>query len=123
MVPGSPVDVWAAESYLMSHSKTQSRRENGFHEHDLVVTVIGSSFNFHELPWDYAAAMHFIGPQLVEFAKTKYLGKSFKVVVLSGNSTDGHSSVFQVLQIFHDSLNKTHGKSCDCPYKMLFGLP
>ncbi|MQL84143.1 hypothetical protein Taro_016659 [Colocasia esculenta] len=95
VVPGSPVDVWAAESYLMSHSKVQSRRDNGFHEHDLVVTVVGSSFNFHELPWDCVAAMRLIGPQLVEFAKTNYLGKSLKVVVLTGNSTNGHSSAFQ----------------------------
>ncbi|MQM02857.1 hypothetical protein Taro_035631 [Colocasia esculenta] len=102
VVPGSPVDVWAAESYLMSHSKVQSRRDNGFHEHDLVVTVVGSSFNFLELPWYCVAAMRLIGPQLVEFAKTNYLGKSLKVVVLTGNSTNGHSSAFQSIAYIAD---------------------
>ncbi|CAA6655560.1 unnamed protein product [Spirodela intermedia] len=48
VVSGSPVDVWAAESYASSHSKIQLRRDDGFDEDDLVVvdSDIASRFGF-----------------------------------------------------------------------------
>ncbi|CAA7390860.1 unnamed protein product [Spirodela intermedia] len=95
VVSGSPVDVWAAESYASSHSKIQLRRDDGFDEDDLVVVVIGGSVVYGNDPWDYVAAMHLIGPSLLQFAYLKHHGKSFKVLLLSGKSTDGHGSTFQ----------------------------
>lgn len=100
VLSGSPVDVWAAESYALSHSKIQLRRDDGFDEDDLVIVVIGNSIVYGNDPSDYVAAMHLIGPSLSQFAYLKPLGKSFKVLLLLGKSTDGYGSAFQVTGSF-----------------------
>ncbi|XP_050210140.1 uncharacterized protein LOC126660612 isoform X2 [Mercurialis annua] len=88
VIPGSPIDVWAAESYRKTHTKHQLRAHNEFHEDDMVVLVVGSSFFYDELSWDYAVAMHSLGPLLVKYARRNAEG-SFKFVFLCGNSSDG----------------------------------
>ncbi|KAF3434117.1 hypothetical protein FNV43_RR25220 [Rhamnella rubrinervis] len=95
VIPGSPVDVWAAESYSKTHSKIQLRNNNGFSEDDLLVLVVGSSLFYNELSWDYAVAMHAIGPLLVKYARRKDPGGSFKFAFLCGNSTDGYGDALQ----------------------------
>ncbi|PRQ56452.1 putative glycosyl transferase, family 1 [Rosa chinensis] len=95
VIPGSPVDVWAAESYSKTHSKNQLRKNNRFSEDDMLVLVVGSSFFFNELSWDYAVAMHSIGPLLIEYARRKDAEGLFKFVFLFGNSSDGYDDAFQ----------------------------
>ncbi|XP_059458280.1 uncharacterized protein LOC132187862 [Corylus avellana] len=95
VIPGSPVDVWASESYLKTQSKYQLRKDNGFSEDDILVVVIGSSFFHNDLSWDYAVAMHAIGPLLIKYAKRKDAGSSFKFVFLCGNSTNGYDDALK----------------------------
>ncbi|KAE7997107.1 hypothetical protein FH972_001769 [Carpinus fangiana] len=95
VIPGSPVDVWASESYLNTQSKYQLRKDNGFSEDDMLVVVIGSSFFHNDLSWDYAVAMHAIGPLLIKYAKRKDAGSSFKFVFLCGNSTNGYDDALK----------------------------
>lgn len=95
VIPGSPVDVWTAESYSKTQSKSQLRRDEGFREDDMLVLVIGSSFFYNYLSWDYAVAMHAIGPLLIKYARKKDSGGSFKFVFLCGNSTDGYDDALQ----------------------------
>ena len=95
VIPGSPLDVWAAESYSKTHAKHQLRVDHGFSEDDLVVLVVGSSFFYDELPWDYTVALHTLGPVLAEYARSKDAEGSLKVVFLCGNSTD--DDAFQVV--------------------------
>ncbi|GAV64719.1 Glycos_transf_1 domain-containing protein [Cephalotus follicularis] len=108
VLPGSPIDVWAAESYSMTHSKDQIRKGNGFSEDNMVVVVVGSSFFYKELSWDYAVAMHTIGPLLIKYARRKDAGVSFKFVFLCGNSSDGYNDALQEvasrLGLLHGSL-------------------
>ncbi|WCJ19216.1 UDP-Glycosyltransferase superfamily protein [Euphorbia peplus] len=89
VIPGSPVDAWAAESYSRTHVKLQLRTDNGFSEDDVVVLVVGSSFFYDQLSWDYAVAMHTLGPLLIKYARRQANEGSFKFVFLCGNSTDG----------------------------------
>ncbi|GMH11239.1 hypothetical protein Nepgr_013080 [Nepenthes gracilis] len=89
VIPGSPVDVWSVESYVKTHSKYDMRQRNGYGRDDLLVLVVGSSFFFNQLSWDYAVALHTLGPLLIKYAKRKYDGGSFTFVFLCGNSTDG----------------------------------
>ncbi|XP_065870744.1 uncharacterized protein [Euphorbia lathyris] len=89
VIPGSPVDVWAAESYSRTHVKLQLRTANGFNADDVVVLVVGSSFFYDQLSWDYAVAMHTLGPLLIKYARREASEGSFKFVFLCGNSTDG----------------------------------
>lgn len=100
VIPGSPVDVWTAESYSKTQSKSQLRRDKGFREDDMLVLVIGSSFFYNHLSWDYAVAMHAIGPLLIKYARKKDSGGSFKFVFLCGNSADGYDDALQVLRQF-----------------------
>ncbi|KAL5569492.1 hypothetical protein UlMin_026067 [Ulmus minor] len=95
VIPGSPMDAWAAESYIKTHSKFQLRKDHGFNEDDLLVLVVGSSNFYDELAWDYAVAMHSIGPLLIKYARRKDSGDSFKFVFLCGNTTDGYDDVLQ----------------------------
>ncbi|KAA0057129.1 hypothetical protein IC582_005752 [Cucumis melo] len=89
VIPGSPADVYAAENYMNVHSKSQLREKNGFNGDDILVLVVGSLFFPNELSWDYAVAMHSIGPLLSIYARRREVEGSFKFVFLCCNSTDG----------------------------------
>ncbi|XP_027364871.1 uncharacterized protein LOC113871967 isoform X2 [Abrus precatorius] len=95
VIPGSPVDVWAAESYGKTHTKDQLRELSGFGKNDMVVLVVGSSVFYDDLSWDYAVAMHSIGPLLTRYARRNDAAESFKFVFLCGNSTDGYDDALQ----------------------------
>ncbi|XP_078446174.1 uncharacterized protein LOC144715150 [Wolffia australiana] len=95
VVPGSPVDVWAAEIYAMSHSKDQLRRDYGIDEDDAVITVVGSYFMYDDAPWDSAAVLQLVGSQLMELSRTLDLVESFQVIFLSGNSTADIGKFFE----------------------------
>lgn len=96
MIPGSPIDMWAAESYSRSHSRSQIRKDNQFIDDDMLVMVVGSTFFYNELSWDYAVAMHNIGPLLINYARGDGVGVSFKFVFLCGNSSGGYDDALQV---------------------------
>lgn len=101
VIPGSPIDVWAAERYLKTHSKFQLRMKNGFGEDDMIVLVVGSSFFYNELSWDYAVAMHNLGPLLIKYAKEGDVGPSFKFLFVCGNSSNAYNDALQVyIQFF-----------------------
>ncbi|CAL0316803.1 unnamed protein product [Lupinus luteus] len=95
VIPGSPVDVWAAESYSKAHTKDQLRELSGFGKNDMVVLVVGSSIFYDDLSWDYAVAMHSIEPLLSKYARRNDAAESFKFVFLSGNATDGYDDALQ----------------------------
>ncbi|XP_028097958.1 uncharacterized protein LOC114297693 [Camellia sinensis] len=96
VIPGSPIDVSNAESYSITHYKIQLRMDNGFNKDDMLVLVVGSSFFYSELSWDYAMAMHDIGPLLIKYAKGKDSGGAFKFLFLCGNFTDGYTDALRV---------------------------
>ncbi|XP_017252803.2 uncharacterized protein LOC108223192 isoform X2 [Daucus carota subsp. sativus] len=95
VIPGAPVDVWAAESYSRTHSKSQLRQGKGYSEEDMLVLIVGSSFFYKELSWDYAVSMHTIGPLLSKYARVQDNGVSFKFIFLCGNSSDGYNDALQ----------------------------
>lgn len=100
VIPGSPVDVWAAESYSKTHTKDQLRELSGFGKNDMVVLVVGSSIFYDDLSWEYAVAMNSIGPLLTKYARRNDAAESFKFVFLCGNSTDGYDDALQVVSLF-----------------------
>ncbi|XP_074308131.1 uncharacterized protein LOC141643010 isoform X2 [Silene latifolia] len=91
VVPGSPIDVWAAESYVKNHSKAMLRMSSGYSADDVLVLVLGNSVFYNELSWDYAVAMHTIGPLLTKYAKGKDDSGSFKFIFLCGNASEGYN--------------------------------
>ncbi|KAK9064050.1 hypothetical protein SSX86_017922 [Deinandra increscens subsp. villosa] len=95
VIPGSPIDVWAAEIYQKAHSKSQLRIKNGFGEDDMLVLVVGSSFFYNELSWDYAVAMHNLGPLLTSYARESNAGPLFKFVFVCGNSSSPYNDALQ----------------------------
>ncbi|KAM1027388.1 hypothetical protein ACFX2A_041156 [Malus domestica] len=92
VIPGSPVEVWVMESYRKTYSKNQLMKSNEFSEGDMLVVVVGSSFFYDELSWDYDVAMHSIRPLLIKYARRDDEGRLFKFVFLCGNSSDGYSN-------------------------------
>ncbi|KAH6803020.1 UDP-Glycosyltransferase superfamily protein [Perilla frutescens var. frutescens] len=95
VIPGSPIDVWAAESYIETHSKSQLRKENGFDDVDLLVLVLGSSFFYYDLAWDYAMAMHDLEPVLLKYAGQNDVGFTSKFIFVCGNSSKEYSDALQ----------------------------
>lgn len=94
VIPQSPVDIWAAKSYIISHSRDQFRKESGFDEDELIVLVVGSYFFYDGLPQDYAQVMHALAEK---FTTISNLGGRITFVLLSRNSTEAHRSDFQEL--------------------------
>ncbi|XP_076932059.1 uncharacterized protein LOC143597437 [Bidens hawaiensis] len=95
VIPGSPIDVWAAENYQKSHTKFQLRVKHGFSYYDMLVLVVGSSFFYNELSWDYAVAMHNLGPLLTSYAREGDAGPLFKFVFACGNSSSVYNDALQ----------------------------
>ena len=95
VIPGSPVDVWAGESYRKTHSKDQLRDAYGIVKDDTLVVIVGSSIFYDGLSWDYAVAMHSVGPLLLKYAR-RGSTESYKFIFLCGNSTDGYGDALQV---------------------------
>nr|XP_016450929.1 PREDICTED: uncharacterized protein LOC107775689 [Nicotiana tabacum] len=95
VIPGSPKDSWAADSYNRRHSKSQLREEYGFDKDDLLVLVVGSSILYNELSWDYALSIHDIEPLLLKFAGSSDVEERLKFVFVSGNSSDGYNEALQ----------------------------
>lgn len=95
VIPGSPVDVWDAESYITTHSKLLLRKENGFTEDDLLVLVVGSSFFYNDLSLDYTFTMHDLHPLLVKYAAREVSKGRFKFAFLCGNSSSGYDDALQ----------------------------
>ncbi|RAL43748.1 hypothetical protein DM860_014249 [Cuscuta australis] len=95
VIPGSPKDVWAAESYSRTHSKSQLREEYGFDKDDILVLVVGSSFLYNKLSWDYVLPMREIEPLLIKYVGLKDMGDRVKFMFLSGNTTEGYNYVLQ----------------------------
>lgn len=96
VIPGSPINVWAAELYSRTHSNYQLREDNGFHSDELLILIFGSSFFYSGVAWDYPMAMHTIGPLLTKYAKRRTAEGSYKFLFLCGNSTDEYSEALQV---------------------------
>lgn len=96
VIPGSPIDVWAAKRYLKTHSKNDLRKRNDYDADDILVVVLGSSIFYNELSWDYAVAMHTIGPLLTKYAKGKDADGSFKFIFLCGNTSYGSNDALEV---------------------------
>ncbi|XP_060182688.1 uncharacterized protein LOC132612607 isoform X2 [Lycium barbarum] len=95
VIPGSPKDNWAADSYSRRHSKSQLREKYGFEKNDLLVLVFGSSVLYNELSWDYALSTHDIEPLLLKFAGRSDVEQRLKFVFMSGNSSDGYNEALQ----------------------------
>ncbi|XP_021890554.1 uncharacterized protein LOC110809134 [Carica papaya] len=95
VIPGLPVDVWAAETYAKTHTKHELREVNGFSKDDMVVLVIGSSFFYDRLSLDYSLRMSALRPLLTKYGKRKEDERSFKFVFLCGNSSDGYKYALQ----------------------------
>ncbi|RVW76209.1 hypothetical protein CK203_048965 [Vitis vinifera] len=98
VIPASPVDVWAAESY-----------------------IVGSSFFYDELSWDYAVAMNDIGPLLSKYARSKNAGAMFRFVFLCGNSTDGYNDHLkgdEAFSLIPPFMMRSYGGSNSLPYTL-----
>ncbi|KAK8949715.1 hypothetical protein KSP39_PZI005761 [Platanthera zijinensis] len=95
VIPGSPADVWAAKRYITSHSRHGLREKYGFHEKDLIVTVIGSRFFYDDMPCCYAASL--LTHQIMKITRIKDLRGILKFTFLCGNTTDSFGSDFKEL--------------------------
>jgi len=96
VIPGSPVDAWAAEGYVKTHSKHNLRASGGYSADDIIVLIVGSSIFYGELSLDYSVLMHTIGPLLVNYGKGVAVSRPLKFIFLCGNSTGKHHNFLEV---------------------------
>ncbi|KAJ8423321.1 hypothetical protein Cgig2_025829 [Carnegiea gigantea] len=96
VIPGSPVDAWAAESYVKTHSKHNLRARSGYSADDIIVLIVGSSIFDNELSLDYSVVMHTIGPLLAKYGKQVDGSGPFTFIFLCGNSSGKHHNSLEV---------------------------
>ncbi|KAK1283554.1 hypothetical protein QJS10_CPB21g00300 [Acorus calamus] len=94
VIPGTPVDVWTAERYMMTHSRHMLRKINGFSEDDLIVVIIGNSFSYNMPPREYETVMNTIGPWAMEHMQTDQQ-RLFKFLFICGNAD--HGAALQIM--------------------------
>lgn len=97
VIPGSPVNIWEAESYSTSHSRSQLRKDDEFDDDDFIMLLIGSSFFYDELPNEYKAIMNALIPEIKKSTRIEGLGGTFKFIFLRGDTTLVHEPSFQAL--------------------------
>ncbi|XP_020588819.1 uncharacterized protein LOC110030446 [Phalaenopsis equestris] len=94
VISGSPADVWAAKRLIKSR-RHSLREEYGFHDDDLIITIIGSYFFYNDIPWSYAASI--LTLQFMKIMRINDLGGKLKFAFLCGNTTDSFGSDFEKL--------------------------
>ncbi|ONK57001.1 uncharacterized protein A4U43_C10F15520 [Asparagus officinalis] len=97
VIPESPVNTWAAETYTASHSRSGLRKDNGFNDDDFIMLVIGSNFFYDELAWEYAAIMNAMIPEIKKIKRIEGRRGTFKFVFLCGDTIPAHDYAFQEL--------------------------
>ncbi|GLJ06827.1 hypothetical protein SUGI_0049490 [Cryptomeria japonica] len=95
VIPGSPHDAWVAERFSALHGKEELRMSLGLNKEDLVVLVVGSPFFYSGLWWEHTMAIQALQPIALKFIKHHH--KSFKLVILSRNSTGGYAIALQAI--------------------------
>ncbi|KAL6572300.1 hypothetical protein OROMI_013258 [Orobanche minor] len=95
VIPGSPIEFWAAERYSKTHSKCQLRKESGFDNDDFLVVILENSFFYHDLAWDYALALHDLGHLLLKYVGLNDIGFKSKFIFLCGNSSKDYIDALQ----------------------------
>lgn len=98
VIPGSPVEVWTAEEYKLTHSRVSLRAQYRVRSEDFVIAVVGSPFLYHGLWREHALVMRALARTVstVGDALPKGGGRIQLLIIGHGNQGSTYGAALQV---------------------------
>ncbi|XP_073396654.1 uncharacterized protein [Physcomitrium patens] len=108
VIPGSPLEVWTAENYKITHSRDSLRAQYGVHHDSSVITVVGSPFLYHGLWREHALVMRSLARSVSTFGDASTKGDRLIQLFIIGHGNQS-SSYGASLQIMAEHLGLKNG--------------
>lgn len=98
VIPGSPVEVWTAEEYKLSHSRESLRALHRLRPYDSVIAVVGSPFLYHGLWREHALVMRALARVILKLGDaSSKSGRRFQLLIVGhGNQSRSYGATLQV---------------------------
>ena len=102
VIPGSPVEVWTAEEYMLTHSRVSLRAQYRVRSEDFVIAVVGSPFFYHGLWREHALVMRALARTVstVGDALPRGGGRIQLLIIGHGNQASTYGATLQVTDGF-----------------------
>lgn len=99
VIPGSPVEVWMAEEYKLTHSLVSLRAQYAVRPEEFVIAVVGSPFLYHGWWREHALVMRAMARALSTVGDNSPKGGSRSIQLLiigHGNHSSSYGAALQV---------------------------
>lgn len=113
VIPGSPVEVWTAEEYQLTHSQVSLRAQYAVRPEEFVIAVVGSPFLYHGLWREHALVMRALArAQSIVGEPSPKGGRRIQLLIVGhGNHSSSYGTALQVtdgpcLSILHQCVRR-----------------
>ena len=98
VIPGSPKDVWDVKAYINLHNRNELRQNLGLKSGDVVLTIVGSPFNYQGVWREHAMVMKAALPILKKINEHNNEDRvAVKLLLVGNNPVKNYSHVLQVM--------------------------
>jgi hypothetical protein len=99
VIPGSPLEVWESEQYMMRHSWKSLRTQAGFEPDCFVIVMVGSPVLYHGMWREHAIVIRAVARALsiLEASLNKESSPVHLLVYSSGNTSSAYGEALQVM--------------------------
>jgi hypothetical protein len=117
VIPGSPIEVWTAEKYKLSHSRERLRAQYRLQPDDSVIAVVGSPFLYHGLWREHALVMRALARAVSKVCDVSTKGgRRIQLLIIGhGNQSSSYGAALQVTDG-----NRVLSASSICPINRAF---
>ena len=102
VIPGSPLDVWEAKEYMLTHSRASLRANHNLGANELAIAVVGSPFLYDGLWREHALVMQALARVLPSLGGGDAAAKTSRRIHLfvmgHGNQFSNYGAALQVLK-------------------------
>jgi hypothetical protein len=99
VIPGSPLEVWESEQYMMRHSWKSLRTQAGLEPDCFVIVMVGSPVLYHGMWREHAIVIRAVARALsiLEASPNKESSPVHLLVYSSGNTSSAYGEALQVI--------------------------
>ncbi|CAK9192739.1 unnamed protein product [Sphagnum jensenii] len=99
VIPGSPLEVWESEQYMMRHSWKSLRTQAGLEPDCFVIVMVGSPVLYHGMWREHAIVIRAVARALsiLEASLNKESSPVHLLVYSSGNTSSAYGEALQVM--------------------------
>ncbi|OEL21462.1 hypothetical protein BAE44_0017521 [Dichanthelium oligosanthes] len=95
MVPGSPSEVFQADSFNAKSNHQDVRISLGLSPKDFLIAIVGTPFSYGENLIEEALVLQAVGPLLQQYRSENSTQSELKVKIFTGNITEKHRMVLE----------------------------